>query len=132
MEKIIAAIGLKNDKELTDKHFGDSAYFDVYELTHINIIKIKRVKNVKIEERMHGDPKKASAIGTLLKDTDILVAFRMGPNILRMKKKFVPVIINSQNIEKIKTTLIENYDKIFKEVQKNGERNYITLKVKED
>ena len=132
MEKIIAAIGLKNNKELTDEHFGDSAYFDIYELTHIHIIKIKRIENAKIEERMHGDPKKASAIGTLLKEVDILVAFRMGPNILRMKKKFVPVIINSQDIEKVKTTLTENYGKILEEVRKSGERNYITLKVKED
>ncbi len=36
---------------------------------------------------MHGDPNKAGVIGNLLKEVDALVAFRMGPNVLRMKKK---------------------------------------------
>jgi predicted Fe-Mo cluster-binding NifX family protein len=132
MNKIIAAIGLKKDNELTDKHFGDSIYFDIYELTRADIKKVKRIQNKKIEERMHGDPKKASAIGSLLKGSDILVAFRMGPNILRMKKNFVPVIVNTKDIEKVKNVLVQNFDKILNEVIKSGEKNYITLKVKED
>lgn len=132
MEKIIAAIGLKNDNELTDEHFGDSVYFDIYELTENSIKYIKRINNVKVEERMHGDPNKANAIGGLLKEVDILVAFRMGPNILRMKKRFVPVIINTQDIKKVEKTLVLNFDKISKEVNRTGEKNYITLKAKED
>ena len=132
MEKIIAAIGLKNDDEITDRHFGDSVYFDIYELTQNSIKYIKRINNVKVEERMHGDPNKANAIGDLLKEANILVAFSMGPNILRMKKKFVPVIINTQDIKKVEKTLVVNFDKISKEVSRTGEKNYITLKAKED
>jgi len=131
MEKIIAAIGLKSDNELTDEHFGDSLYFDIYELTENSIKYIKRIHNVKVEERMHGDPNKANVIGGLLKEVDILIAFRMGPNILRMKKRFVPVIVNTQNIRKAAETLVLNFDKISKEVSKIGEKNYITLKTKE-
>ncbi len=132
MSKIIAAFGLKNDNELTDKHFGDSTYFDVYELTENSIKYIKRINNVKVKERMHGDPNKAGIIGELLKEADILVAFRMGPNILRMKKRFVPVIINTKDIKKVEKTLILNFDKISKEVSRIGDKNYITLKIKED
>ena len=131
MRKIIVAIGLRNDNELTDMHFGDSVYFDIYELTNNSINELKKIKNAKIEERMHGDSKKANAIGNLLKGSDVLVAFRMGPNILRMKKKFVPVIVNTKNIEKVKETLIENYYEILTEISREGEKNYITLKVKE-
>jgi predicted Fe-Mo cluster-binding NifX family protein len=131
MEKIIVAIGLENDSQLTNDHFGDSIYFDIYEFSSHDIRKIKRIKNLKIEERMHGDPKKANAIGTLLKGTNALAAFRMGPNILRMKKNFVPVIINSRDVEKVKKALMENFDAISKEVNRTGEKNYITLKVKE-
>ncbi len=132
MSKIIAAFGLKNDNELTDKHFGDSIYFDVYELTENSIKYIKRINNVKVKERMHGDPNKAGIIGELLKEADILVAFRMGSNILRMKKRFVPVIINTKDIKKVEKTLILNFDKISKEVSRIGDKNYITLKIKED
>ena len=56
----------------------------------------------------------------------------MGPNILRMKKNFVPVIVNSKNIDEVKKALKENFEKIFTETEKQGEKNYITLKVKED
>ncbi len=132
MRKIIAAFGLKNDNELTDRHFGDSTYFDMYELTENSIKYIKRINNVKVKERMHGDPNKAGVIGELLKETDVLVAFRMGPNILRMKKKFVPVIVNTRSVEKVKAVLISNYGAILKEVSRTGDKNYITLKIKED
>ncbi len=132
MERIIAAFGLKDDYELTDKHFGDSVYFDIFEVRENDIRKVKRIKNVKIEEKMHGDPKKATKIGDLLKEANVLFAFRMGPNILRMKKNFVPVIVNSKNIDEVKKALKENFEKIFTETEKRGEKNYITLKVKED
>ncbi len=132
MEKIIAAFGLVNEKELTDKHFGDSLYFDLYEIRRDGFKKIKRVDNVKLEEKIHGDPRKAGKIGSLLKEADVLVAFRMGPNILRMKKNFVPVIVNSRDFIKSVKTVMANFETILSEVSKIGEKNYITLKVKED
>ena len=134
MKKIIVAIGLKNDNELTDKHFGDSNYFDIYELAEgSSMKKIKRIENVKVkEEKIHGDPKKAKVIENILNETDVLVAFRMGPNILRMKKKFVPVIVPFKELDMVKPLLVENFDVIFKETCKDGEKNYnITLKPKE-
>ncbi len=132
MKKIVTALGLENNTELTDEHFGNSAYFGIYELTEDSIRYIKRIDNVKVEERMHGDPNKAGVIGSLLKEVDALVAFRMGPNVLRMKKKFVSVIVNTRSVEKVKAVLVSNYSTILKEVGRIGDKNYITLKIKED
>ncbi len=132
MKKIVTALGLENNTELTDEHFGNSAYFGIYELTEDSIRYIKRIDNVKVEERMHGDPNKAGVIGNLLKEVDALVAFRMGSNVLRMKKKFVSVIVNTRSVEKVKAVLVSNYSTILKEVGRIGDKNYITLKIKED
>ncbi len=132
MKKIIAAVGMESESQLTDKHFGDSVFFDIYEITGKSDSQIKRIKNVKAEERMHGDPKKANTIGSILSEAEVLVAFRMGPNILRMKKRFVPVIVNSRDIKKVRGMLIKNYNKILKEVENPGEKNYITLKIEEE
>ncbi len=132
MEKVIAAFGLKSENQLTDKHFGDSLFFDIYAITESGFLKVKRVENPKVEEKVHADPKKAKKIGKLLSEAGVLVAFRMGPNILRMKKTFVPVIVNSTNLNEALNCIMRNLDLIKQELKKQGEKNYITLKVKED
>lgn len=132
MERIIAAFGLKDDYELTDKHFGGFVYLDIFEIQENGIRKLKRIENVKIEERTHGGPKKVTKTWDLLKEANVLIAFGMGPNILRIKRNFVPVIANSKNIKEVKKMLKDNFEKIFCRNGKAGRKNYITLKVKED
>ena len=94
--------GTNDEKTFCLDHFGDSKYFLVYEVDSetkdINFL--EKIENNSLEEKMHGDPKKAKGISGILKDVKVLVAFAMGPNIVRMRKRFIPVISREKDIEK--------------------------------
>ncbi len=132
MKKFIAAFGVDKDGNLTDGHFGDSEYFEIFSISENSIVLAEKRKNLKIVEKMHGDPNKAKAISALLSGVDVLVAFRMGPNILRMKKKFVPVIVGTRDKRMAKKLVLKNFSHILEEVEKEGEKNYIAIKNKEE
>jgi len=132
MKKIVAAFGVDKDGNLIDAHFGDSEYFEIFSISESSIVFVEQRKNLKIVEKMHGDPNKAKAISALLSGVDVLVAFRMGPNILRMKKKFVPVIVGTRDKRMAKKLVLKNFSHILEEVGKEGEKNYIAIKNKEE
>jgi len=50
-----------------------------------------------------------------------------GPNIFRLKTKFVPVVVREQNIEKATETIKENINEIIEEKNKE-ERMAIVIK----
>jgi len=119
--KIKLACGTDNGTEFTDKHFGSSKYFLIYEfnLETKDLRFLKRIENSTPEEE-HGDIKKAKSVSELLKNVFVLVAFRYGPNIIRIKKRFVPIISREKNIEKTlnKVKLFSNKIKSEIEIEK--------------
>jgi predicted Fe-Mo cluster-binding NifX family protein len=116
--KIKIACGTDDEENFTNNHFGDSSNFLIYEYDSEsqNIEFIEKIENKSEEEEEHGDIKKAKSISTVLQDISILVAFVMGPNITRMRKKFVPVVSRKKDIlktlEKIKEDLPEMINEI--------------------
>ncbi|MBA7542670.1 hypothetical protein ES705_34994 [subsurface metagenome] len=121
--KIKLACGTDNETEFTNKHFGSSKYFLVYEfdLETKDLKFLKRIENSTPEEEEHGDIKKAKGVSELLKNIFVFAAFRYGPNIIRIKKRFVPIISREKNIEKTlnKVKLFSN--KIKSEIKKEKE-----------
>jgi len=100
--KIKLACGTDNGTEFTNEHFGSSKYFLIYDfdLEAKDLRFIKRIVNSSQEEEKHGDIKKAKSVSELLKNVFVFAAFRYGPNIIRIKKRFVPIISREKNIEK--------------------------------
>ncbi|MCD6414234.1 MAG: hypothetical protein J7L23_01245 [Candidatus Diapherotrites archaeon] len=114
------AVGTDDGTHFTDEHFGSARFYLIYEL-NLDTLELKKVeerKNTSVEERMHGDPNKAQSVSELLKDIDALVAFAMGPNIIRIKKRFVPVISRDKNVEKSLKLLLDHIDEIKQELAK--------------
>jgi predicted Fe-Mo cluster-binding NifX family protein len=103
------AFSTNNGDLLVDDHFGDGKYFDIYEVRNDNIVFVERRINTSGEEEKHGDPVKARKILEILKDVDIAIGYRMGPNILRIKKKLLPIVTRhrsiSRNIELLKLNM---------------------------
>ena len=50
-----------------------------------------------------------------------------GPNIKRIKKKFVCIVLNDDTLEKGIETTQKNYDKIVSEWKKGEDRGYLEL-----
>ena len=130
--KIKLACGTDNGTEFTNEHFGSSKYFLIYDfdLETKDLRFLKRIENSTQEEEKHGDIKKARSVSELLKNVFVLVAFRYGPNIIRIKKRFVPIISREKNIEKTlnKVKLCSNKIKSEIEKEKGIDKEIIYIK----
>jgi ferredoxin len=132
---LVFAIGT-DDKETIkfDDHVGMAKYFQVWQFSHKNLSMklIENRENTKYSEdetRIHGDPKKAQATASALRGIDVLVGRMMGPNIERLKHKFVPIIIRERNIQESIKIIQENINEIFEEKEKDSAmRHGIILK----
>lgn len=127
--KIKLACGTDNGTEFTNEHFGSSKYFLIYEfdLETKNLRFLKRIENSTQEEEKHGDIKKAKSVSELLENVSVFVANRYGPNIKRIKRRFIPIISREKNIEKTlnKVKLYSNKIEIEKENRLNKEIIFI-------
>jgi len=127
--KLIFALGTDDEKTIKqDDHVGMSKIFQIWEFSEGNFNFLETKKNVKYKEdesRIHGDPKKAKATASVLDRVDVLVGKMMGPNIKRLNKKFVPVIIREPKIEKTIKIIKENINEIIEEKNKEKRRGII-------
>ncbi len=103
---LIVAVGVDGN-ELYDGHFGDSPEFLIFRCSFDGCELVEKRKNTtEVEEEEehephHGNPKKFRAVLSLLSDTDVWVAFRMGPNYLRIVRESdkVPFLAGTKNLE---------------------------------
>lgn len=127
MKSFICAFGTDDGVHFTNRHFGDSNRFDIYELSNNEFKFIKQVDNNSIEETTHADPKKAKSIAKLLEEQRVTVVFskQFGPNIKRIKNNFVCIKVENDDLESIKTLAIENINTI-DEMWNYDNRGFIT------
>jgi len=126
---LVFAIGTDNEEIIkSDEHFGMSKYFQIWKYSKGSTFLKETRENAKYKEDetiTHGDPGKAKATASVLVDVDVLVGKMMGPNIARLKKKFVPVVVREPNIKKSLEIIKENINEIFEEKEKTDRRGLI-------
>ena len=118
MEKIRVAFATDNGKTFMGRHFGDADFYDIYEIDGNKANFIKRIDNtVDEEEEVHADPQKAKGISKLLLDenVNVVVSKIFGPNIKRIKKKFVCIVVKDEEIEEGINKICTNIEKIYNE-----------------
>lgn len=99
---------------LADSHFGDAKYFFIYEINGKEYRFVEKRENTTGEELEHGDEVKARSITSILRDVHVLVSYRMGPNINRIKKRFLPIVSRHKRIDRNIEILNKNYNIISK------------------
>jgi predicted Fe-Mo cluster-binding NifX family protein len=131
--ELFVAFGTDDGKNLkSDDHVGMSRYFYVYRCSKGKEEFIEKRENVKFEgnESMrHGDSGKAKATISVLKNVDVLVGRRFGPNLPKLLKKFVCVISRAYTIDDTIEFLYINMDKILKEKKQKENRKHIVLRL---
>ena len=128
--KLRVAFATDDGKTFMGRHFGDARFYDIYELDEDQASFIKRIENtVDEEEDVHADPKKAKGISTLLLDEKVAVVVSkiFGPNIKRIKKKFVCIVVRDNEIDVGLKKICNNIEKIYVEWEKGNERKHILL-----
>ncbi len=128
---MMVAVATDNGEKFIDRHFGDAKYYDIYKLTNTNALFIKRIENViEEQEAVHANPEKAKGVAGLLKKENVTVVISkiFGPNIKRIRKNFVCVIMNDESIKDALERLIYNWALIVTEWEKGAERNHCILR----
>ncbi len=130
MQKFKVAFATDDGKTFMGRHFGDAERYYIYEIDNENDEFIKKIDNsTEEEEDIHADPKKAGSITKLLKQekVQVVVSKVFGPNIMRIKKKFVCILIKEKSIENSIDIIKSNYLKISKEWESGENRNFLKL-----
>jgi predicted Fe-Mo cluster-binding NifX family protein len=129
--ELLIALGTDNGTNLNDDHVGMAKYFHVYKLSQEKEELVEKRENVKFkgdESMQHGDPKKAKATSSVLQGVDILVGKRFGPNLPRLVKKFVCVIVRTDTLENAINIIRQNMEKIIAEKNKGEDKQHLILK----
>ncbi|NJE31432.1 dinitrogenase iron-molybdenum cofactor [Thermococcus sp. 18S1] len=124
MRCLKVAFGMENDETLIDAHYGDSEFFATYEVCEDKSVKLlekrhNKAKDFEEEDDGHGDPRKFKAVVSQLLDVDVLAAFRMGPNFLRIRDKTnkVAFFTRTRDLNLALQRFIENFDDLWEQVQ---------------
>ncbi len=133
MKNIITAFATDDGQTFMDRHFGDAKSFNIYEINSTQANFLKTISNTieEEDEDVHADPVKAKGISGLLKQEKIQVVVSkvFGPNIKRIKKKFVCIITQEKQIDDSIKTIQQNMDIIIQEWEKGENRNFINTKI---
>jgi predicted Fe-Mo cluster-binding NifX family protein len=123
MRCLKVAFGMEDDEHLIDAHYGDSEFFAIYEICEDGRCRLlekrhNKAKDVE-EEEEHGDPRKFKAVVSQLLDLDVLAAFRMGPNFLRIRDKTnkVAFFTRTRDLKLALQRFIESFDDLWEQVR---------------
>jgi predicted Fe-Mo cluster-binding NifX family protein len=128
--ELLLAFGTDDGRNLKVDHVGKSKYFLIFRFVNDKEEFVERRENVKYdgdESMIHGDPKKAKATSTALKGLDGVVGRRFGPNILRLLKKFVCIVVRRESIDDAIELIHRNMDKIIQEKEKGENRKHLVF-----
>jgi len=131
MEKeLLIALGTDDGENLNNDHVGMAKYFYVYKFFNGKEVLIEKRKNVEFkgdESIKHGDQEKAKVTSSVLEGIDVLVGKKFGPNITRLLKKFVCVVVRTESLSNAIEAVYCNMDRIVEEKNKGRDRKHIVL-----
>ncbi|MFW5855938.1 MAG: NifB/NifX family molybdenum-iron cluster-binding protein [Bacillota bacterium] len=123
------ACATDDGQNFIDRHFGDADYYYIYSVSGEKAEFINKINNTSIEEKQHADPRKAKSVLQILKSENVHcgVSCAFGPNIKRVKKHIVPIIIKEKNIESGLEKLKSNFDRIKSLWEKGKQREHLVI-----
>jgi len=128
---LLIAFGTDDGEHLNNDHVGMAKYFYVYEFAGGKEKLVEQRRNTSFtgdESVKHGDPEKARATSSVLQNVDVLVGKKFGPNLPRLLKKFVCVLVRTDALDVAVETVHNNMDRIAEEANKGEDRKHIVLR----
>ena len=128
--KLIIACATDDGQTYIDRHFGDARYYAIYQLEGHTWSFLRKIPNTSKKEEKHADPEKAKSVTAILKDehVQVVMAKEFGPNIARIKRHFVPVIVKVETLEAGFAKIREHIESIAAELEKGEARSFLLLK----
>ena len=127
---MIIACATDDGKNFISRHFGDAEKYLIYELRDGQYVLTGTILNTTGEEEQHADPKKAKGIVSILAEKNVNVGLTkvFGPNIKRIKKHLVPVLVSVDSIEKGLAKVLEASGKVIEAIDIGYKRKHIDLR----
>lgn len=129
--ELLIGFSTNDGENMIKDHAGQAKYFDVYRFSDGKAEFLERRDNSKYkgdEAMKHGDPKKAQATLEALKGLDVLVAKMYGPNLPRLLKKLLCVVVRTQKVSEAVKIVKENVEIVSREYRKGEARKHLVLK----
>ncbi|MFW6114821.1 MAG: NifB/NifX family molybdenum-iron cluster-binding protein [Thermodesulfobacteriota bacterium] len=126
--ELVIAFATDNGTQFNDDHFGMAKYYHIYRFFDGGEEFVEQRENVEFQEdesKEHGDPAKARATSSVLGGVDVLVSKKFGPNITRMVKKFVCVVVRTNSISDAINIVKGHIDEVMKEKNKTEDRRHL-------
>ena len=130
MTRLRVAVASNDGTKFVGRHFGDANFYYIYDVSTEGSEFVHRVANETEEEERHADPRKARGIAGILKKQGVQVAVTkvFGPNIKRIKSKFVCVITAHDDVADGLAQIQKNFQDVANEWDKGEERNFLDLR----
>jgi len=127
---MIIACATDDGKFFISRHFGDAKYYYIFKFEKGVFNHMDTVVNTTEGEERHADPLKAKGIIELLneKNVDVLMTKRFGPNIKRIKKHFVPVLVSVDDLESGLLKLVESLESVNASLALGVDRQHVDLR----
>lgn len=131
MELTVAFSTHDGENLVTDDHAGQAKFFDLYRYTDGEVEFVERRENAKYggdETMRHGDPKKAQKSLGALDGVDAWANPRFGPNLPRLLKKVVCVVVRVDRVDEAVELVGRHVDEIAQQRDAGEERSHVVLK----
>lgn len=128
--ELLIGISTDDGEHMINDHAGQAKYFDVYRLSGGKAQFLERRANSKYkgeETLKHGDPKKAQATLAALEGLHVLVAKTYGPNLPRLLKKLLCVVIRTKKVSDAVEIMKGNIELVRAEYEKGEGRRHLVL-----
>ena len=115
MESLVLAFATDDGTTLTRGHVGSADRYQLYRITAGDADLIGERINPKVEEDeslRHGDPVKAKSIKELLDGADGIVGRRFGPNITRMIRHYICIVVRVETIQEAILLVREAWERL--------------------
>ena len=127
---MLIAFGTDDGENLNNEHVGMAKYFYVYRFSNGKEEFVERRENVKFrgdESMKHGDTEKARSTSSVLENVDVLVGRKFGPNLPRLLKKFVCIVVRTNTIANAIGAIHNSTDAIVEQKDKGEDGRHIVL-----
>jgi predicted Fe-Mo cluster-binding NifX family protein len=128
---LLVAFGTDDGIHLNDDHVGMANEFHVYEFSGASQRLLERRQNTSFagdESMKHGDPAKAKATTSVLANVDVLVGKKFGPNLPRLLKNFVCVVVRTDDLKLAIDTVRSHMEEILEQKDAHEARRHIVLR----
>ena len=129
--ELLIGFSTNDGENMIKDHAGQAKYFDVYRFSDGKAEFLERRDNSKYkgdEAMKHGDPKKAQATLEALKGLDVLVAKMYGPNLPRLLKNLLCIVVRTQKVSEAVEIVKMNVEIVSREHKKGEARKHLVLK----